>query len=62
MTTFWKHLHRLAQGQLFNGGYLNAEPEAAPPAAAKPEAERQRTITNEAAARRPRHAPIAAYR
>jgi len=22
MTPFWKNLHQLAQGQLFNGGYL----------------------------------------
>ena len=25
MTAFWKNLHRLAQGQLFNGGYLTEE-------------------------------------
>ena len=36
MTAFWDHLHRLAQGQLFNGGHLDArtlEPasEPAPP-------------------------------
>ncbi|HEY2395043.1 MAG TPA: hypothetical protein VGH81_03540 [Rudaea sp.] len=24
MTAFWTHLQRLAQGQLFNGGYLRA--------------------------------------
>ena len=24
MTAFWVHLHRLAQGQLFNGGYLDS--------------------------------------
>jgi len=29
MTAFWKNLHRLAQGQLFNGGYL-VEPAPAP--------------------------------
>jgi hypothetical protein len=23
MSAFWVHLHRLAQGQLFNGGYLH---------------------------------------
>ncbi len=23
MAAFWTHLHRLAQGQLFNGGYLD---------------------------------------
>ena len=24
MAAFWVHLHKLAQGQLFNGGYLDA--------------------------------------
>ena len=24
MSAFWKNLHRLAQGQLFNGGHLGA--------------------------------------
>lgn len=25
MTAFWTHLQRLAQGQLFNGGYLRVD-------------------------------------
>ena len=25
MTAFWTHLQRLAQGQLFNGGYLRPD-------------------------------------
>jgi hypothetical protein len=60
MTTFWKNLQLLAQGQLFNGGYLSAD---AARAQVKPETktERPRASPNDAL-RRPPHAQIAAYR
>ena len=37
MTAFWKNLHLLARGQLFNGGYLTDE--TGPPAQKKPAVE-----------------------
>jgi hypothetical protein len=41
MTAFWKNLHRLAQGQLFNGGYLvgpqAVAPKIAPSTPARPQ-------------------------
>ena len=60
MNTFWKNLQQLAQGQLFNGGYLS--PDVAR-TQAKPETktERPRASSNDAL-RRPPHAQIAAYR
>jgi len=38
MTPFWKNLHRLAHGQLFNGGYMDEK--SATAIAAKVVAER----------------------
>lgn len=41
MAAFWTHLHQLARGQLFNGGYLDArtlQPTNAPAPAVRPPA------------------------
>jgi len=43
MSAFWVHLHRLAQGQLFNGGYLHSL--ALPPKDAAAPAQRTTTDT-----------------
>jgi hypothetical protein len=60
MTTFWKNLQQLANGQLFNGGYLSAEVARAQANSAT-KAEVPRTCSNDAL-RRPPHPQIAAYR
>jgi hypothetical protein len=60
MTAFWKNLQQLAQGQLFNGGYLS-------PGVARDQAKSltkvddKRTCSNDSI-RRPPHPQIAAYR
>jgi hypothetical protein len=61
MSAFWNNLHRLAQGQLFNGGYLHGDNGATPARSSQPTAsppkirpdERDRTLP---------HAQIAACR
>jgi len=60
MTTFWKNLQQLAQGQLFNGGYLSADV-ARTQANSTTKTDSQRTCSNDAL-RRPPHVQIAAYR
>jgi hypothetical protein len=59
MTAFWTHLQRLAQGQLFNGGYLRADDAsraAAADATAKAAGSDSRTIDRK---RRPRTGQVA---
>jgi hypothetical protein len=59
MTAFWKNLHRLAQGQLFNGGYLVGPQAVAPKAApSTPVRPRERTPTT---GNRLPHRQIAAF-
>jgi len=60
MSTFWNHLHRLAQGQLFNGGYLG--PSAAAEQAAKAAAERDKDPCRDDPNRGLHHVQIAALR
>lgn len=60
MTAFWKNLQQLAQGQLFNGGYLSADV-ARDQARSLSNVDDKRTCTNDLI-RRPPHQQIAAYR
>lgn len=59
MTAFWTHLQRLAQAQLFNGGYLrvdDATRAASAEMTAKPAGSDGRTVDRK---RRPRAAQVA---
>jgi hypothetical protein len=61
MSAFWKNLHRLAQGQLFNGGHLHGN--ALPAADAKtPEKPVAKNIRSDGPNRCLPHQQIAAYR
>jgi len=60
MSTFWKNLQQLAQGQLFNGGYLSPDV-ARTQAESAAKAEVRRNCSNDSV-RRPPHPQIAAYR
>ncbi len=60
MTAFWKNLQQLAHGQLFNGGYLNAD--VARERARSAQKTIEKRISANDAIRRPPHPQIAAYR
>ena len=60
MLAFWKNLHQLTRGQLFNGGYLGAEATRSE-AEAVAKADDRRNCRSDPL-RRPPHTQIAAYR
>jgi len=62
MTAFWKNLHRLAQGQLFNGGYLVEPPPSATSTARDATQDARRKARKLDTRRRLPHLQIAGYR